>query len=276
MPNFSPNNATGWLAQDDEFIPPPSGPGPVRSDPAHPYVSFYKFPRNPKPTFRVADLSNPNLTPSAKDSLKKTNEAVLAGKPMWSPSARCRATGPAFFLTPAQPLFIVQTAKQVAMLHQHDNDVRRVYMNVPHSANPKPSWYGESVGRYEGDTLVIDTVGFTDKTFIDNFRTPNSEKLHVVERIRLVEDGKFLQIEAVIEDPAVFLMPLHVTNLTDIDIHYRKLTASGVTPHLDDMVSLIGAANTLVFSSGRWIAHCFQHDCEAEMAHHKVGTQPDD
>ena len=97
------------------------------------------------------------------------------------------------------------------MIAQHDNDVRRVYMNVPHSSNVKPSWYGESVGRYEGDTLVIDTIGLNDKTFIDNFRTPHSEKLHVVERLRLVEDGKFLEAQVLIDDPAVFLKPLHVT-----------------------------------------------------------------
>jgi hypothetical protein len=84
-------------------------------------------------------------------------------------------------------------------------------MNVPHSPNPKPSWYGESVGHYEGDTLVIDTVGLNDKTFVDNFRTPHSDKLHVVERLRLVEGGKFLEAEVVIDDPAVFLKPLHVT-----------------------------------------------------------------
>src|SRR5262249_45757908 len=122
-----------------------------------------------------------------------------------------RSTGPAFFLTPAQPMYFVQTDKQVIMLHQHDNDVRRVHMNVPHAANIKPSWYGESVGRYEGDALVVDTVGFTDKTFIDNFRTPNSEKLHLIERLRLVEDGKFIQIDAVIDDPAIFVKPLQVT-----------------------------------------------------------------
>ena len=52
VPNFSPDDTTGWLAQDDEFIPPPSGPGPIMSDPAHPYISFYKFPANPKPAFR--------------------------------------------------------------------------------------------------------------------------------------------------------------------------------------------------------------------------------
>jgi len=207
-PDFSGANL-GWIAVGTEWTAVPGGPQPVKQDPAHRYV-----PNNTggQPTFRIADLNNPNLTQFAKDSLKKTNEEVLAGKPMWSRSARCWATGvPGFILTPAQPLFFVQTAQQVRMLHQHDNDVRRIFMNVPHSANVKPSWYGESVGRYEGDTLVIDTIGLNDKTFVDNFRTPHSEKLHVVERYRLVEGGRFLQTEVLIEDAAVFIEPLKVT-----------------------------------------------------------------
>ena len=206
-PDFSADKA-GWISVGGEWTPLPGSPPPVRQDPTHHYV-----PNNTgaQPTFRIADLDNPNLTQFAKDSLRQTNDATLAGKPMWSRSARCWATGPAFLLTPAQPMFFVQTPQQVRMLAQHDNDVRRIYMNVPHSENPKPSWYGESVGHYEGDTLVIDTVGFNDKTFIDNFRTPHSEKLHLVERLRLVEGGRFLEAEVVIEDPAVFLKPLHVT-----------------------------------------------------------------
>jgi hypothetical protein len=206
-PDFSANNA-GWISVGGEWTPLPGSPPPVGQDPAHRYV-----PNNTdaQPTFRIADINNPNLTQFAKDSLKATNDAVLAGKPMWSRSARCWATGPAFFLTPAQPMFFVQTPQQVRILAQHDNDMRRVYMNASHSANPKPSWYGESVGHYEGDTLVIDTIGFNDKTFVDNFRTPHSEKLHTVERLRLVEGGKFLEAEVLIDDPAVFLKPLHVT-----------------------------------------------------------------
>ena len=207
-PNFSAIDI-GWTAVGTEWTAVPGGPQPVKQDPAHRYV-----PNNVggQPTFRIADISNPNLTQFAKDSLKKTNDEVLAGKPMWSRSARCWATGvPGFILTPAQPLFFLQTAEQVRMLHQHDNDVRRIYLNVPHSTEVKPSWYGESVGRYEGETLMIDTIGFTDKTFVDNFRTPHSEKLHVVERLRLVEGGKFLEAEVLIDDPAVFLKPLHVT-----------------------------------------------------------------
>jgi hypothetical protein len=213
-PDFSASNV-GWISVGGEWTPLPGSPPPVKQDPAHRYV-----PNNTseQPTFRIADINNPNLTQFAKDSLKKTNEEVLAGKPMWSRSARCWATGvPAFLLTPAQPMFFVQTPHQVSMIAQHDNDVRRIYMNVPHSANPKPSWYGESVGHYEGDTLVIDTVGLNDKTFVDNFRTPHSEKLHVVERLRLVEGGKFIEAEVLIEDPAVFLKPLHVTKRSRVE-----------------------------------------------------------
>jgi len=206
-PDFSANKA-GWVSVGGEWTPLPGSPPPVKQDPAHRYV-----PNNVggQPTFRIADIDNPNLTQFAKDSLKKTNDEVLAGKPMWSRSARCWATGPAFLLTPAQPMFFIQTPEQVRMLAQHDGDVRRVYMNVSHSANLKPSWYGESVGRYEGDTLVMDTVGFNDRTFVDNFRTPHSEKLHLVERLRLVEGGAFLEAEVLIDDPAVFLKPLQVT-----------------------------------------------------------------
>ena len=207
-PDFSANRVA-WVSAGGEWTPLPDSPPPVKQDSAYRYV-----PNNTggQPTFRIADVNNPNLTQFAKDSLKKSNEDVLAGKPMWSRSARCWATGvPAFLLIPVQPMFVIQTPKQVTMIAQHDNDVRRVYLDVPHSANPKPSWYGESVGRYDGDALVIDTIGLNDKTFIDNFRTPHSDRLHVIERMRMVEEGKFLETELLIDDPAVFIKPLHVT-----------------------------------------------------------------
>jgi hypothetical protein len=90
-----------------------------------------------------------------------------------------------------------------------DHQVRHIYLNVPHSANPKPSWYGESVGHYEGDTLVVDTVGQNTRTFVDNFRTPHSEQLHVVERYRLIDDNT-LEALVTIEDPAIFIRPVQV------------------------------------------------------------------
>jgi hypothetical protein len=85
--------------------------------------------------------------------------------------------------------------------------VRHVYLNVAHSPNLKPSWFGESVGYYEGDTLVVDTIGLNDKTFVDNFRTPHTEKLHVVQRFQLVDGGKMLEVKLHVEDPGAFTTP---------------------------------------------------------------------
>jgi hypothetical protein len=201
---------SGWVSAGGEWIPKPGSPPPVGFDPAHPYV-----PNNigKQPTFRVADLSNPNLTQFAKDGLKKSNDEVIAGKAMYSREARCWATGvPVYLLNPAQPTFFLQTPEKVVMIWQMDQQVRHVYLNVPHSQNPKPSWYGESVGHYEGDALVVDTIGQNTQTFVDNYRTPHSDKLHVIERYHLVDGGKELQADITIEDPEVFIRPLEVVH----------------------------------------------------------------
>ena len=127
------------------------------------------------------------------------------------------------------------------MLYSGDHEVRRVRMNQPHRSPLKPSWYGDSVGHYEDDTLVIDTVGVkTDRPYamIDLFGTPYTDKLHVVERYRLrdyddVKDAlernnkenwlfqgdvwsrhrgsKFLQLHVTIEDEGVFTTPWTAT-----------------------------------------------------------------
>jgi hypothetical protein len=206
-PDFSSGNA-GWVSVSTDWLPGESGPPPVTFDPAHPYVPNGT---GAQPTFRVADLNNPGLTQFAKDELKKSNDMVLKGFAMYARESRCWATGtPVYLLNPAQPTFILQRPEKVTMLWQMDHQVRHIYMNVPHSANPKPSWYGESVGHYEGDTLIIDTIGQNTKTFIDNYRTPHSGKLHVVERFRLIDGGMGLQADVTIEDPVALVQPWHV------------------------------------------------------------------
>jgi hypothetical protein len=208
VPDFAPNSATGWLAQDDEFIPPPSGPGPVMSDAARPYVSFYKNRNNPNPMFRVADLSNSILQPWAREQLKKVNERALSGQVVSIPKERCWPVGvPAFLILPATPVYFIQTRSEVVMIWMQDHQVRHIYLNVPHSADLKPSWFGESVGRYEGDTLVVDTVGLSARTFVDNYQTPHTEQLHVVERFRIIEAGKTLEVNVRVEDPGAFTTP---------------------------------------------------------------------
>jgi len=207
-PNFAPDPDTGWLAPEDEFIPPPSGPGPVRSDAAHPYLSFYKYPRNPHPAYRIADLSNPILQSWTREALRLANQRAVSGAEVNLPKERCWPVGvPGFSILPATPVYFLQTAQEVVMIWTQDHQVRHVLLNRNHSAHPKPSWFGESVGHYEGDTLVVDTVGIDKRTYVDNYFTPHTNFLHVVERYHLTDNGKTLQVDLRIEDPGAFTTP---------------------------------------------------------------------
>jgi hypothetical protein len=212
IPDFSSNDV-GWIFGFGDYIPIPGEPQPTSNDPAHPYISNADSrARGVQPTYRIADLSNPNLKPWAKEFMKRENDKVLAGGMGFSWRASCLPSGvPAFMQAVVEPIQFLQTPKQVTMIFSGDAQIRRIYLDAPHSENPKPSWYGESVGHYEGDTLVVDTIGLNDKSFIDNYRTPHTEKLHVVERYRLVDDGKTIEVTFRIDDPDTFYQPWSAT-----------------------------------------------------------------
>jgi len=209
VPDFS-SNLAGWVGLNGGgpfYEPVPGRVPPVASDPAHPFVPNGAARQ---PTFRIADLSNPNLKPWVKERMRKDIDELLAGKKSaFTPQSSCVPAGVPFFMGYGgpDPLVFLQTAKQVWIAWREDNQTRRIYMDVPHSASLKPSWYGESVGHYEGDTLVVDTVGLNDKTFVDVYRTPHTEKLHVVERWRLIDGGKMLQAIFTVDDPDAFYEP---------------------------------------------------------------------
>jgi hypothetical protein len=209
-PNFAPNPDIGWYAYNRLFIAPASGAGPVQQDPAHPYVSNDEFRvTGRQPTQHLADLNNPILQPWTKDVIRKRNELVLAGKLVPSPTASCWPKGvTAFLLSPmTQPMFFIQGQNEVVMILTSFNDVRHVHLADRHSANVKPSWYGESIGHYERDALVVDTIGLDDRTLVDGFGTPHTKQLHVIERFHLIEDGKVLEVNIHVEDPGAFTMP---------------------------------------------------------------------
>jgi hypothetical protein len=205
VPDFSSNHV-GWVGMGAGFLPVPGHLPPVTNDPAHPFVPNGT---NAQPTFPIADLSNPNLKPWVKERMKKDNDEVLAGKVAYTARSSCMPAGvPAFMAYGGPtPVYFVQTPKQVLIIFSGDHQVRQIHLNVPHSENPKSSWYGESVGHYEGDTLVIDTIGQNTKTFVDNYRTPHSEKLHVVERWTMVDGGKAMEVAFTVEDPDAFYEP---------------------------------------------------------------------
>jgi hypothetical protein len=218
VPNFSPDSRTGWIAGvpdgetpiGDDFLQPPSGPGPVTFDKAHPFVDNRLARQSGKqPTNRVADLSNPILQPWAREELRKLNARALTETMLWTPKERCWPIGvPGFLLYPVTPVYFVQTPEEVVMIWEEDHMARHVYLTDKHSPNPKPSWFGESIGHYEnGDTLVVDTIGLNTRTFVDSYRTPHTEQLHVVERFRIIDGGKALEVTAHVEDPGAFTMP---------------------------------------------------------------------
>ena len=187
----------------------------------------------------VGDYTNPILQPWAAEVVKKKGELSLAGVTFPNPANQCWPE-PVPFLFKHMAMEMMQLPDQIVMLFNEDHEVRWVRMNEPHPAQVTPSWHGDAVGRYEGDTLVIDTVGIkADRPFamIDLFGTPYTDKLHVVERYRLLDHeavkgdlergakenwrpagpvnpdykDKYLQVHFTIEDPGAFTTPWTAT-----------------------------------------------------------------
>jgi hypothetical protein len=208
-PDFSPTPEVGWVGLNGNgpFFNPVAGRvPPVGDDPAHPFVPNGV---GRQPTYRIADLSNPNLKQWVKEHMKKDIAEVLAGKIAYTARSSCMMAGVPGFMAFGgnNPTYFIQTPKQVWMIYSGDQQVRRVRLDVPHSANPKPSWYGQSVGHYEGDALVVDTIGLDTRTVVDPYRTSHSEKLRVVERWKMVDSGKAMEVSFTVEDPDAFNQP---------------------------------------------------------------------
>ena len=153
--------------------PPPPGPGELPTTPTlKPGAEKFRVERGPTDTGLYSDCRPPGI--------------------------------PQTFFVPYY-LQIVQAPKHVVIAHEYLNQFRIIPTDGrPHPPDPDPSWLGNAVGRWEGDTLVVDSIGFNDKTEINGFR--HTEALHVVERIKRVE-ADTLQYEATIEDPNVFAGP---------------------------------------------------------------------
>ncbi len=228
MPDLS---GIWWHPSLPGFEPPVSGPGPVTNISRRRGVSNYDQ--------LVGDYTNPILKPETAEIVKKFGELSLKGVTFPSPANQCWPE-PVPYIYKNFATQIFQHPDRITIIYEQDHEVRHVRLNQPHPAHVTPSWYGDSVAHYEGDTLVIDTVGTrTDRPFpmIDLYGTPYSEKLHVVERYRLLdyEDakeglerdakenqrppvgidrnyrGKHLQLQFTVEDPGVFTMPWTAT-----------------------------------------------------------------
>jgi hypothetical protein len=250
IPNLSGRWAHPYLSG---FEPPRSGPGPVRNRSRLPsgVGNFQQL---------VGDYTNPILKPHAAEIVRRHGEMSLAGEGYPTPSSQCWPQGVPYVFWDFW-MEMLQTASRVAMIYRHGNEVRWVRMNASHPAQLTPSWHGDSVGHYEADSLVIDTVGMKVGPFsmVDMYGTPQSPALHVIERYRLIDydlakdafernakenfrasgggefdpnyRGKVLQLRFTVEDENVFTMPWSAT------VTYRP----AVSPRTD----LICAENPL-------------------------------
>jgi len=187
----------------------------------------------------VGDYTNPILQSWAAEEVKKRGEQSLAGIEYGNPANQCWPE-PLPFIYKNFAIELLQQPDKVTILYEQDHEFRTVRLNEQHPAQLTPSWYGDSVGHYEGDnTLVVDTVGQKHGPFamIDLYGTPYTDALHVVERYSLLdyEDakegierdtkenfhppifvdrkyrGKYLQIYFTVEDKNVFTTPWSAT-----------------------------------------------------------------
>jgi hypothetical protein len=149
----------------------------------------------------------PPFTPLGKAEWDKRVAAEKAGSPIADASAYCYPHGVPRVMNSPYPIQIIQTEGRTTIVHEVAHNVRHIYMDEPLAASPKPSFLGSSVGHWEADTLVIETNGFNDRTWIDEVGVIHGAKMRVTERIRKIEDGKALENLVKIEDPDFFKEP---------------------------------------------------------------------
>jgi hypothetical protein len=205
---------TGW------FDPPKGMRGPIHQDPEYPL----RGNETRRPTPALGNWKDPILKPWAAEQMKASNEALLTGKTRFPflAQSQCWPGGvPGQLLWTSEPTYIVQEPKQVWMIWQRDQWVRRIVLTDQHSEYVKPSWYGESIGRYDNGEFIVDTIGIAanKNSYLDMFRTPHTDKLHVVEHFKVTPDNKFLEALVKMEDPGSLNEPMYATKRWRRDAH---------------------------------------------------------
>ena len=245
-----------WAVNFWDFIldpPEGSGHGPIKTDPAYPYNSQIQNGR----LFREGELQvsivnskDPILKPWAAKQMQETNDELLSDKRKlpFVAQSRCWPGGVPGQILFIEPVYFVQTPKKVLIVWQRNSLVRHIFLTDRHSDNVKPSWFGESIGHYEnGDTLVVDTIGIAGgkNHYVDNFRTPHTDKLHVIERFTVAPDKKVLTAIIRVEDPETFNGPLTLKETwrrNDVPIEESVCAEDGGVDHFAQNLAPIPVA----------------------------------
>lgn len=240
----APDFSGRWGRNAFNFEPLPDGPQPV--------VNLSRMPDGTSNIGQlVGDFRNPILKPETANIVKKKGEISLSGHAYPDPSNQCRTYNPPFTLAMQLSFEMLQKKDGITIIYDQDDQVRRVRLNASHPTKVKPSPMGDSIGHYEGDTLVVDTVGIQPGPYamVDRYGSPVTEALHVLERYRLIDgaaakaaqdryekiDGRLngapraldpdmtkkgLQVSVTVQDPNVFTAPWSA------NVTYRPMSAS--------------------------------------------------
>jgi hypothetical protein len=159
----------------------------------------------------AGDFDNPILQPWARDIVKQNAESEMRLEHVHTADDSCWPSGVPQAVNLIGTVQFVPAKDHIDIVYERDHQVRRIWLRLEHSKNPTLSWYGESIGHYESDTLVVDTIGLKSHkmSVVDPFGTPHTDKLHVVERYRPFETpfGTGIEVIVRVEDPGAFTKP---------------------------------------------------------------------
>ncbi len=191
------------IAADARKHAPPSGPTPRTADGKPDLSGTWWSPR-------TVDPGKPEWLPFAETTAKER----AANNRKDSPQARCLPS-PIIRLGPIYA--IVQGPRMMVEISDDDSPgFHQIYIDGrAHPKDPMPAWYGHNVGHWEGDTLVVDRVGFNEQSWLDQESHPHSDRLHVVERYRRPDLGH-LETEITVEDPAVLARPYTTKRVSEL------------------------------------------------------------
>ena len=182
---------------------PPSGPTPHTADGKPDLSGVWWTPVN-------TDPGKPDFLPGAEKVLKQRQESNSKD----SPQAQCLPSP----VVRLGPLFqFVQSKDYMIRISDDDSPgFYQIYLDGrPHPSDPNPAWYGHNIGRWEGDTLVVDRVAFHERVWLDREGHPHSDKLHVIERYRRPDLGH-LEFETTVEDPGILAKPWTQKRVADL------------------------------------------------------------
>lgn len=174
----------------------------AQADP--PDFSGVWFLSTPVGAVKTVDGHAPPLTPQAKTVFEAHLASARKGDYSYDGLTRCLPPGLPRLMLMKEPFEILQRPKVVYFVHQLNRLPRRVYLDEALPTDADPHYLGYSVGKWDGNALVIDSAGFEDGTLLDNAGLPHSDALHLTERYELSQDGKHLHLMFTIDDPKTF------------------------------------------------------------------------